>query len=750
MAMHIIKSSIASKLVMIVLVASFIVTLVTTALQLRNDYVSSVEQIESNFDFIGTDALGSLVESVWVINRKQIQLQLEGLVNLPDIEYLVILIDGKVTWQSGERTSEDVLSTSFPLLRSYRGQEKLLGELKVTAGLDALYQRSWQSAGKILLTNAIEIFLVAGLLLLFFHFLVSQPLGQISDYLGALDLEKESLPPFKRKAPPALNKEDEFDQVGDVINAMTQKLSAAHRELEDKVEDRTRRLRESEVLLNETGRVAKMGGWEIDVATKDVRWTSETYHIHEVPEDYKPSLDDAINFYHPDDRGKLANAVQQAMDKGIPYDMEVRFVTAKGRQLWIRTNCAPTVIEGKAVKLRGMFQDITGRKLAEERVTRLGRIVERSLNEVFVFDSTSLKFTEVNHGARTNLGYSMEELRSLTPIDIKPEFTLESFEQAIAPLRGSEKEVIIFETVHQRKDGSLYDVEVHLQLMHDETPPVFVAIIQDTTERKRMHSVMVQTEKMMSVGGLAAGMAHELNNPLGGILQGLQNVERRLLPDLEKNRQVAQELGLDLSKTDAYFDQREIKKFIRGIRESGERAALIVANMLQFSRKAESTLHPENLDQLVDQALELAAVDYDLKKKYDFRKVEITREYDSELPQVNCIASEIQQVLLNIFRNAAQAMHMAEEKAETSRLKLRVMKKSEMVCIQVEDNGPGMEEETRKKAFDPFFTTRPVGEGTGLGLSVSYFIVTQEHNGRISVDSQPGKGTTFTVCLPIE
>ncbi|MES9933169.1 MAG: hypothetical protein ABW162_10155, partial [Candidatus Sedimenticola sp. PURPLELP] len=85
MAMHIIKSSIASKLVMIVLVASFIVTLVTTALQLRNDYVSSVEQIESNFDFIGTDALGSLVESVWVINRKQIQLQLEGLVNLPDI-----------------------------------------------------------------------------------------------------------------------------------------------------------------------------------------------------------------------------------------------------------------------------------------------------------------------------------------------------------------------------------------------------------------------------------------------------------------------------------------------------------------------------------------------------------------------------------------------------------------------------------------------------------------------------------------
>ncbi|WXG53711.1 MAG: HAMP domain-containing sensor histidine kinase [Candidatus Sedimenticola sp. (ex Thyasira tokunagai)] len=244
-------------------------------------------------------------------------------------------------------------------------------------------------------------------------------------------------------------------------------------------------------------------------------------------------------------------------------------------------------------------------------------------------------------------------------------------------------------------------------------------------------------------------MAHELNNPLGGMLQGIQNIQRRLSPDLEKNRVVAQELGLDLEKICSYLDQREIEKFMQGIRESGERAAEIVQNMLQFARKAESGLRPERLDLLVDRALELAAVDYDLKKKYDFREIEIIRQYDTTLAPVRCIASEIQQVLLNLLRNAAQALYKGEGKTEHPRITVRTYSQKGMACIKVEDNGPGMDEETRNHVFDPFFTTRPVGEGTGLGLSVSYFIVTQEHNGRMSVDSQPGLGAAFMVCLPM-
>ncbi|MET0105286.1 MAG: PAS domain S-box protein [Sedimenticola sp.] len=747
---HFIKSRIARRLVLIVLAVSFVVTLATTAIQLRNDYLSSVAQIEENFEFIGTNSVESLVESVWVINRTQIQLQLEGLVNLPDMEHLAIRIDGKVAWQAGEKTSVDTMDATFPLLRVYRGNEMLLGELQVTAGLDRLYQRLWDSAGRALLTNAVEIFLVAGVLLFLFHLLVSLPLRHISAYLGDLDLEKEKLPPLESLSSPMSHSRDEFDQVSDVINAMTDKLSASHRELEAKVKERTQRLRESEDFLNETGRIAKLGGWEMDVASGELRWTSETYRIHELPESYDPTLKEAIDFYHPADREKLSNAVQKAKDNGTPYDMEIRFVTAKGRELWVRTSCAPELIEGKAVKLKGMFQDITQLKQAEDRATRLGRIVERSLNEVYVFDADSFRFIEVNHGARTNLGYEMDELRNLTPLDIKPEFTLESFNKLVRPLRSEKRDVVIFETVHKRKDGSLYNVEVHLQLLQEETPPVFVAIIQDITERKRMQDLLMQTEKMMSVGGLAAGMAHELNNPLGGILHGIQNIRRRISPELEKNREVAQELGIELEKMASYFDRRGIEEFLKGISVSGERAAGIVENMLQFARKPESKLHPEHLDQLVEQALELAAVDYDLKKKYDFRGIEVVREFDQSLGPVNCVSSEIQQVLLNLLRNAAQVFYEQDKERQPPCITVRTYRHKEMACIDVEDNGHGMSEEVRNRVFEPFYTTRPVGEGTGLGLSVSYFIVTQEHNGRMSVDSQPGRGATFTLCLPLK
>jgi signal transduction histidine kinase len=269
--------------------------------------------------------------------------------------------------------------------------------------------------------------------------------------------------------------------------------------------------------------------------------------------------------------------------------------------------------------------------------------------------------------------------------------------------------------------------------------------LDDVTERVRMEMMMAQSEKMMSVGGLAAGMAHELNNPLAGILQGLQNIQRRLSPELENNQLVAHEVGFDLDKAQAYMEKRGITQFISGIIESGERAADIVSNMLIFARKAEHKLQSEPLTPLIEQVIELAAVDYDLKKKHDFRNIEIVRDYDESLPEVPCIKSEIQQVLLNFLRNAAQALSTVEH---APRITLRSFHLNEMACIEVEDNGPGMDEDTRKRVFEPFFTTKPPGQGTGLGLSVSYFIIHDEHRGEISVQSKPGEGATFRICLP--
>jgi len=277
-----------------------------------------------------------------------------------------------------------------------------------------------------------------------------------------------------------------------------------------------------------------------------------------------------------------------------------------------------------------------------------------------------------------------------------------------------------------------------------------VVRIDNITTRVRIEEMMVQTEKMMSVGGLAAGMAHEINNPLGGIIQGSQNILRRISGELPKNRQVAEECGTDLDKITRYLEKREIVDFLRGIRECGERAAVIVENMLSFSRRSESKMAPVDLAKLLDRSVQLAASDYDLKKRYDFRHIQIQRQFADDFPQVPCVVSEIQQVVLNLLKNAAQAMFEKKRAdGDPPRIVLRLYREGDLARIEIEDNGPGMDETTRKRIFEPFFTTKEAGIGTGLGLFVSFFIITNNHRGTLEVESTPGQGTRFLIGIPL-
>lgn len=280
--------------------------------------------------------------------------------------------------------------------------------------------------------------------------------------------------------------------------------------------------------------------------------------------------------------------------------------------------------------------------------------------------------------------------------------------------------------------------------------------LDDVAERVRLEEVMVQTEKMMSVGGLAAGMAHEINNPLAGMMQSVQVIQNRFSQDLQKNHDVALECGISLMALDNYLRRRDILNMLSSIIESGERAARIIDNMLSFSRKSASRFIPCDLKDLLDRTVELASNDYDLKKKYDFRKIDIIREYSEDVEDIRCDSTTIQQVFLNILKNAAQALSPSMVSADggaqvfaSPRITLRIYDGEGVVKVDIEDNGVGMDEFTQKRIFEPFFTTKNIGVGTGLGLSVSFFIVKENHNGSIEVVSTPGQGSTFTVTLPV-
>ena len=273
--------------------------------------------------------------------------------------------------------------------------------------------------------------------------------------------------------------------------------------------------------------------------------------------------------------------------------------------------------------------------------------------------------------------------------------------------------------------------------------------IDDITQRLSLEEMMVQSEKMLSVGGLAAGMAHEINNPLGAIMHNVQNIRRRLSPDLPKNLEQAQQEGIELAAVNQYLIAREVPQLLDGIQSAGARAAKIVSHMLSFSRRSNRQLAPCDLPALIDQAVEIASNDFDLTIGFDFKGQNIIRQFDPNLGPVPGTANELEQVLLNLLKNAAQAIHQRENDAEPGRIILRTRLNPPWAEIQVEDNGIGMSESVRKRTFEPFFTTKEIGQGTGLGLSVSYFIITNNHKGQMEVHSTLGQGTCFTLRLPL-
>jgi len=274
--------------------------------------------------------------------------------------------------------------------------------------------------------------------------------------------------------------------------------------------------------------------------------------------------------------------------------------------------------------------------------------------------------------------------------------------------------------------------------------------IDDVTDRVRIEEMMVQSEKMMSVGGLAAGMAHEINNPLAGILQNLQVMRNRITHSTDRNLTAAEEAGTSLEAIQTYMHDRGLLKMMDSVSDAGRRAAKIVDNMLSFSRKDEAHFSPNNLKEILERGIELASNDYNLKKRFDFRHIQINREYDDTLDLIPCESGQIQQVILNLLSNSAQAMAEHPDESKSPHITLRLKHENNMALIELEDNGPGMDAETRKRAFEPFFTTKEVGRGTGLGLSVSYFIITENHGGTMSLRSVLGQGTCFSIRIPFE
>jgi signal transduction histidine kinase len=309
----------------------------------------------------------------------------------------------------------------------------------------------------------------------------------------------------------------------------------------------------------------------------------------------------------------------------------------------------------------------------------------------------------------------------------------------------------------RRKDGTLFPVEISLTALQsgpgERGPVQFLAAMRDLTERNKIRGMLVQSEKLASIGLLSAGVAHEINNPLAFVGNNLAVLERDcsgLLPIFELLDASAALLSRAAPEfwraycqladnIDLTYVRDNLARLLERTRDGIERVTRIVQSLRGMARTEAAQPQPASLADLVDGSLEI------LRGRYLRSGITVEQRHETEARPA-CVLNQMGQVVLNLLMNAFQAVEARHHRG--GRIDILTRQTGNEVLLEITDNGVGIPAENLTKIFDPFFTTKDVGEGTGLGLSISHNIIAA-HGGRIEAQSDPGRGATFRVYLPL-
>ncbi len=352
------------------------------------------------------------------------------------------------------------------------------------------------------------------------------------------------------------------------------------------------------------------------------------------------------------------------------------------------------------------------------------------------------RIIEWNRGAALTTQIPREDAMGLQPWELLP--YLEKYEQPLREAIREQRERRL-PRLTQVTGGTVGYLDILVLPMSNDPVRAALIRVEDATQQVHFEQMMVQSDRLRSLSSLATGVAHEINSPLSGVLQNCQNVARRLSNDLVDNRKAAEAAGLDLERLQDYLQQRKIPECIGRVREAAERASHIIADLVAFTRRSPEGCEKVALGDLLETALRLACSDYDMGRHLNFRRIAIQRDTPPDLPFLYCDRPRVEQSLLNLLQHCAQTMNAAGTPTPTIRLRARAAR--EVLRIDLEDNGPGMDELSRQRAFEPFSSLDRTD--SGLGLSVCRFILTELHGGSIEVDADYSAGTRFIIRLPL-
>jgi PAS domain S-box-containing protein len=464
-----------------------------------------------------------------------------------------------------------------------------------------------------------------------------------------------------------------------------------------------------------------------------------------------------LDITHPEDRQPDREAFERVVRGESPdYHMEKRYIRKDGTPVWVNVNM--TIIRdaaGQPTRTVAAIEDITGRKKAEEQLKLFRLLIERSNDAIEVVDSATGRFLDVNESGCRTPGYTRDEMLSLTVFDLTPEVNRALFAATNAQIKKAGHAML--ETLRRRKDGTTYPVEVSLSSVTLDREYA-VAIVRDITERRKMEAQFIEAQKMEAVGQLAGGVAHDFNNILA-VIMGYNNL---IQEDLEPDS--------------------PLRKYTDEVQHSADRATGLTRQLLIFSRKQK--VQPVVLD-LNDAVKDL---DKMLRRLVD-EHIEMEFVPGKQTGRIKADPGYIWQVLMNLVVNARDAMpnggkltiatknvmldgdyspcgvsggtspeqvhpmrlpplsHGAGSSTPPGKRTHAGVIPGNYVMMSVGDTGTGMTDEVKARIFEAFFTTKPEGKGTGLGLATCQAIV-QQSGGHIDVDSSVGRGTTFKIYFP--
>jgi two-component system NtrC family sensor kinase len=424
-------------------------------------------------------------------------------------------------------------------------------------------------------------------------------------------------------------------------------------------------------------------------------------------------------YWTPETLKKTIMGFRKAMRQGDQRAEEL-FQKKNGERFWVKITSMPVMNNGEFKYLLTNWVDITKRKQVEEALRQSEKkyknLAEATSDMIWEANERGT-FTFVSPMIKDLLGYEAKEvIGKKRTLDLVPKAEARVWLKRFKEINTKREPFFGFEITHLHKDGHpvLFEISGIPTFDSDGNFKGYVGVNKNITERKRMEEQLMLTDRLASIGELASGIAHELNNPLTSVIGFSQLL---LEEDIPQN----------------------IKDDLGTIYNEAQRASAIVKNLLTFARKHSPLRQLSQVNNILEDVLKLRAYEHKVNN------IEVEKQLTADLPEIMIDYFQMQQVFLNIIVNAESAMLEAKG---SGKLVITTGQRNNNVKVTIADNGPGIARKNLRRVFDPFFTTKEVGKGTGLGLSICHGIVT-EHGGKIYAESVVNEGATFVVELPV-